>query len=270
MERGVFVQGFYENHRDDMAHVSAGYRENDHCVPHFHRSVELTYVLEGALEATLDGVCHTVPAGTLLIVSSYVVHAYATPRYSRSVVTIIPGSEVPSARALMEQKAFAAPLCPDDAQGTLRMLLCMLAGEGMRNPLTSKGICYAVLGLLTERVGLVEARPGGHAGFIRNVLDYFQAHHTEPLFVQRAAEHFGYSRSRFSHLFNRRLGCSIPEYVASLRCRHAAQLLRETDLPVSDVALAAGFESQRTFYRAFRKQYDMTPQRYAAADFGEK
>lgn len=65
MERGVFVQGFYENHRDDMAHVSAGYRENDHCVPHFHRSVELTYVLEGALEATLDGVCHTVPAGTV-------------------------------------------------------------------------------------------------------------------------------------------------------------------------------------------------------------
>ena len=112
MERGVFVQGFYENHRDDMAHVSAGYRENDHCVPHFHRSVELTYVLEGALEATLDGVCHTVPAGMLLIVSSYVVHAYATPRYSRSVVTIIPGKaarRTPSAPSARGRKALRCP-----------------------------------------------------------------------------------------------------------------------------------------------------------------
>jgi AraC family transcriptional regulator of adaptative response / DNA-3-methyladenine glycosylase II len=38
--------------------------------------------------------------------------------------------------------------------------------------------------------------------------------------------------------------------------------LAETDMPVTDVAMAVGFESLRTFYRAFKNQYEMTPSQY--------
>ncbi len=256
------MQGYYENHRDDMANAQAWYKRDDRCTPHFHNSVELVYVLEGVLKATLDGEALLVPAGSLLLNSSYTVHSYETPESCYSVIVIIPAGVVPSVRQMMNRQSFAARVFPDDAAGTFRTLFRMMADHGDKNPLALKGLCYAALGLLIERVGLAEARQSGRAAFLRDVLDYLQQRHTEPLSVQKVADHFGYSRSRFSRIFNEHLGYPLVEYVNSLRCRHAAQLLREGDLPVTEIAMAVGFDSLRTFYRAFQKQYKLTPNRF--------
>lgn len=260
------MQGYYENHRDGMEHSHAWYAHNDHFTPHFHHSIELVYVLSGQLKATLDGAEYTVGANTMLINSSYTVHGYETPTESDSIVAIIPLAQVPTARPLLSKKSFTSPLCPDDADGTLGMLMRMLV-SCRENPLAARGICYTLLGLLVERVGLVEARPNRKTSFIRDVLEYVQQHHTEAISVAQLAAQFGYSRSRFSYLFHAHLGYTVSEYISALRCQHAAQLLRETDMAVSDVAMAVGFESLRTFYRTFKNQYDMTPNQYAQAIF---
>lgn len=259
------MQSYYENHRDDMAHANAWFARNNRFAPHFHNCVELAYVLEGEITATLDGQECIAGAGTMLIVSGYAVHSYETPRDSYIIVAMIPMAEVPSVRQLMAKRAFASPICRDDGRQTLMRLMEMLAELSGANPLATKGLCYTLLGILIDRVGLVEARADDRVQFIRDVLNYLEKHYTEPLTVSQVAADFGYSRSRFSHLFHAHLGYTLMDYVAVLRCRHAAQLLRETDLQVSDVALAVGFESLRTFYRTFKKQYDMTPNRYAKA-----
>ena len=55
------------------------------------------------------------------------------------------------------------------------------------------------------------------------------------------------------------------EYLAALRCRQAAQLLLESDMTMLDISLGVGFECLRTFYRAFKSCYDMTPSQYIKA-----
>ena len=259
------MQSYYENHRDDMPHAYAWYARDNHYAPHFHNSVELAYVLDGALCATLNGETHTVSSGTMLISSSYAIHSYATPNASYAIIAIIPMAEVPSVRQLLSRQAFASCICQDDESGTLRALMRLMADFCPGHTLTMKGLSYAILGQLIDRVGLTEARANHRTAFIRSVLDHLQQHYMEPLSAQQVAEHFGYSRSRFSHLFNEHLGYTLSEYLSSLRCHHAAQLLRETDMPVSDIAMAVGFESLRTFYRAFKNQYEMTPNQYARA-----
>lgn len=258
------MQGYYENHHDDRPDAFAWQKQNDHCTPHFHHSVELVYVVSGSIRATLDGATYDVTAGTLLINASYTVHSYETPVSSRSIIVILPVGQLPSARQQLRGRAFAAHLCPDDDAGTLGTLVRMLA-ENPGSPLVRKGLAYTLLGLLIDRVGLVDAPENTRTAFIRDVLEYLQQHHTEPLSAGQIAAHFGYSRSRFSHIFNAQLGYTLSDYLGALRCRHAAQLLRETDMPVSDIAMQVGFESLRTFYRAFKKQYDMTPNTYARA-----
>ncbi|MDL2318522.1 AraC family transcriptional regulator [Eubacteriales bacterium OttesenSCG-928-A19] len=263
------MQGYYENHRDDMTNAHAWYARDNRFAPHFHNSVELAYVLEGEIIATLDGVERRVGPRGMVISSSYVVHSYETPEASHIVVAIIPMTEVPSVRQLLSKQAFASPVCEDDERHTLGSLMELLAACGYGGHITRKGLCYTLLGMLIDRVGLVEARPNSRTAFIREVLDYLQQHHTDPLSVESVAAQFGYSRSRFSYLFHAHLGYTLMDYVAAVRCRHAAQLLRETDMPVSGVAMSVGFESLRTFHRAFKKQYDMTPHRYARAGFDE-
>lgn len=256
------MQGYYENHRDEMTHAHAWYADDNHCTPHFHNSVELVYVLEGSFAVTLDGTEYHAGPNTLLVSSSYTIHSYETIGRSRVIVAIIPFAEIPSLRQQLAKQAFSCPVCPDE-DGTLGLLMAQLVENSKVNHTVTKGLSYTLLGLLVNRVGLVEARANSRTAFIRSVLEYLDQHHTEPLSVGRVAAHFGYSRSRFSHIFNAHLGYTLSDYVGALRCTHAAQLLRETDMPVSDIAMAVGFDSLRTFYRAFKKQYEMTPSRYA-------
>ena len=256
-------EGFYENHRDDMAHAFAWYARNDQVLPHFHNSVELVYVLEGILSTTLDGEAYQISQGEMLINSSYTVHSYETPKASYSIIAIIPMAEVPSVRQILSKQSFAARICRDDARGTLQTIMRLMVENCQEHPHALTGLCGAVLGLLIDRVGLVEARQNSHSTFIREVLDFLQAHHTDPLTVKGVADHFGYSRSRFSDIFTKCLQVTLCAYINTLRCRHAAQILRETELPVSEVALQVGFDSLRTFHRVFKDQFGLTPYQYA-------
>ena len=109
------------------------------------------------------------------------------------------------------------------------------------------------------------ARGSENTGLIKDILIYLQQHYTGDISMQQLARHFGYSKSRFSHLFNEQLGCTLADYVNSLRCQHASQLLLETKQPVMDIALQVGFECVRTFYRAFKRYYGVTPSQYTRA-----
>ena len=55
------------------------------------------------------------------------------------------------------------------------------------------------------------------------------------------------------------------DYLAAIRCRQAAQLLLESNMTMLDIALGVGFECLRTFYRAFKNCYQMTPTQYVKA-----
>jgi AraC-like DNA-binding protein len=60
-------------------------------------------------------------------------------------------------------------------------------------------------------------------------------------------------------LSNRLLGVSV---IASLRIRqlqYSANLLRETELPIDEIGLMAGFGDRGTFFRAIRKHYSCSP-----------
>lgn len=58
-------------------------------------------------------------------------------------------------------------------------------------------------------------------------------------------------------------GLTFNEYLLSLRLRHARQLLLDTNrISVEKIAYSSGFNSRRTFYRAFQEAYAMSPLEY--------
>ena len=71
----------------------------------------------------------------------------------------------------------------------------------------------------------------------------------------------GVSLRQLERLFRHHLGRSIHRHYLSLRLDRARQLLRETSLPVLDVALATGFGSASQFSRAFARAFGEAPSR---------
>ena len=60
-------------------------------------------------------------------------------------------------------------------------------------------------------------------------------------------------------VFNAAFGQTPLAYAAAKRLEHARDLLIESDSPIGDIALAAGYESRNAFDRAFVRRYRMTP-----------
>src|SRR5437016_14555370 len=77
--------------------------------------------------------------------------------------------------------------------------------------------------------------------------------------VNALAARLGIGSRQLRRLFVRHLGAS-PIAVANTRRLHfAKKLIDETNLPFSQIALAAGFGSVRRFNAALRKTYNRTP-----------
>ena len=71
----------------------------------------------------------------------------------------------------------------------------------------------------------------------------------------------GISVRQLERLFRRHLGHGIHRQYSSMRLERARQLLRETTLPVLDVAIATGFSSSSQFARAYNRTFGEPPSR---------
>ena len=82
------------------------------------------------------------------------------------------------------------------------------------------------------------------------------------LTVQDLAQAAGMSRSAFSQHFAEAFGQPPMEMLQEMRLRQAAKLLRETDMPVKQLAARLGYASRSHFSRSFRRQYGVAPADY--------
>lgn len=242
---------------------SAAWRTADgNYLSHFHASVEMLYLEKGSMRVVLDGEEMVVHAGECFVVSPYMIHSYQGLEERQCLFAIIPMTVVPMLAKTLGAGNFSKPVFPDE-DGHIRTLMSMMteASEN-ENQIMLKGLSYALLGAVIEHSPLIQGHGNTQSDLIRDVLRYIHEHIDQPLSVQAVAAAFGYSESRFAHLFNEKLKRTLHDYVRQLRCQQAAQLLRETDMPVPEIAISKGFTSLQTFYRAFRHCYGITPAAY--------
>lgn len=89
--------------------------------------------------------------------------------------------------------------------------------------------------------------------------------HKDPAYpwtVADLARSAGLSRTRLTERFRHFLGESPMAYVGQWRLRLAAQLLEANDASVAQIAASVGYESEASFNRAFKRQYDCPPAQY--------
>lgn len=261
----------YEIARDSHALPSCWHSPNNACAPHFHSALELVYVQKGAMEAILNGKAYCIKSGELLVVPSYTVHRYHTPERSDTLVMTVPLAYIPAFQRILSEKTFS--LCHVHA-GALSaevgrcMQRCRALERQSPDSMAIRGYSHVILALLTEGIPLEDVRKQADDALVRNILTYLHDNYRTPLSLKTTASKFGYSASRFSHIFNQHIGCSISEYINTLRCRQAAAALLDGEESVTQAAMSAGFNSMRTFYRAFMNVFGVTPSKYADVSRG--
>jgi AraC family transcriptional regulator len=100
---------------------------------------------------------------------------------------------------------------------------------------------------------------------IVRALLYIQDHLDEEVTLECVAGVAAFSAFHFHRIFSAMVGESFGEHVRRLRLERAAQHLRRSGTPVTEIALAAGFDSHEAFTRAFRARFGVPPSEYRAA-----
>jgi AraC family transcriptional regulator len=83
--------------------------------------------------------------------------------------------------------------------------------------------------------------------------------------LTRLAESVGVHPVTLARAFRRAFGCTVGEYVRRLRIERATRELADTDLPLAEIALAAGFSDQSHFSNLFRQHTGLSPLRFRHA-----
>ncbi|MEW2385675.1 AraC family transcriptional regulator [Micromonospora sp. NPDC047707] len=95
--------------------------------------------------------------------------------------------------------------------------------------------------------------PGDLLVHLRRARDHIDRHYTEPVDLATVAAVAGLSRFHFQRLFTITYGVSPTAYLSRRRIERAQDLLRATNLTVTEVCHAVGFASLGSFSSRFRE-----------------
>ncbi len=97
---------------------------------------------------------------------------------------------------------------------------------------------------------------------IQAVMRYIREHINEPLDREMLAAIAGFSVPHFHCVFTAHVGESATSYVRRLRLERAGRKLRMGAINITEVALAAGYDTHAAFSKAFKQQFGLSPREF--------
>ena len=97
---------------------------------------------------------------------------------------------------------------------------------------------------------------------VSRAMSYIDAHLHEKIILEEAAEYAGVSRTYLSRLFSKEMGKTMGEYIAEQKIITAENMLRFTNMSITDIASVLAFSNHSHFARTFKEITGETPNEY--------
>ncbi|MFD2332733.1 helix-turn-helix domain-containing protein [Cohnella sp. GCM10020058] len=242
---------------------------------HWHEFFELGFVISGAGEHVLNGRSAPLRPGTLFLLTPADFHALYKPAGPPCVhYNLIFSDEalrdelrallfVPRTDSLVFhfEKAEAARICAEFE----RIETELRQGQRPGSSLIVQGTIERILVELIRRVPsepVGPAREHGGDQAVRKAVAYMQIHFREPLTLEATAAHAHLSPNYFSRRFRELTGMTYQRFLQDLRLQFASALLKVSQLPVTQICFASGFNTLPHFERAFKAAFGHSPRSY--------
>jgi len=95
---------------------------------------------------------------------------------------------------------------------------------------------------------------------MRKALMYIHYNFKTDFRVDDVAKYVGYSSNYFSTQFKKEIGISFQHYLCNLRLDFGRNLLRYSDLSITEVCLESGFNTLAHFSKTFKQRFGVSPE----------
>lgn len=258
----------------------------EHDIPLFNHGhedfYELVTVLNGSAEHVVDGERSTISKGDVFVIGNGISHGFEEP-HSLRICNIMyrpemlfPGDsdirQLPGFHALFLLEPYFSStqhfqsrmkLTPADFT-QIQPLLDIAEAEYTSSSPGRKTMLLAVVRqlavILSRRYDCPE-KPREISG-IADAAAFMETSYADSISISDVIERSHYSQRHFIRLFTSAYGMTPQRYLLDVRIRHAGAMLRDSTLPVTEIALQCGFGDPNYFSRIFRKYTGNSPSEF--------
>ena len=242
-------------------HYNAYTYSNVEWKPHFHKGFELIYAIKGEIEINVnDGGCRLCEGQFALLLSNQI-HAFRVNGDAMVWVAVFSEDFVPEFALRVKEKQGTRHVF--EAEDTVREMLFHHLIFSEPSDMMRRACLLAICNEYLKCVPLEQGRKKNDLLIIR-VLDYVEAHYTENITLRSVAQEFGYEYHYLSRLFNKGYNIRFRDILNAHRLESAVRELERGEKGITEIALACGFQSIRTFNEIFFAEKGVSPREYRA------
>ena len=232
---------------------------------HWHKEIELVYVLDGALEITVNNALRTLCSDEFALINSVENHSLSAEN-AKCLILDISCEFAAQFDESLYSSVFKV-IGGSGAEEELRNLLWQLSrtvNEQELPGLRQYALITDILHVLFvqcrhESQNAVKEGEKVQSRHVKLAIEYIEQHYREEFTEKGVAEILGVHPVYLAQRFKEATGKAFTEYVMEFRLERAMDALINKGMPIDDAADYGGFPSKRTFVAKCKRVYGITP-----------
>lgn len=259
---------------------------------HAHQGLEFLYIEQGEGQIILDGRIYPIQAQTLFIFQPYQLHKITVDpqaNYIRTILVVDPIEILPFMKSLQSYQKWFERIwkykwsnpCISLSTYAIQEMKRILANfqdriqQSELNP--KEELACTLLSIiqwlhkeewiptetaLHKKGNSSQAYNRRELNHSERIMEWIGQHYHEPFSLDRLAQTLYLSPHHISHVFKDETGVTITEYLQARRLKEAYSLLTHTSVPIKEITVKLGLQSDAYFCQWFKVNSGMTPLKY--------
>jgi AraC-like DNA-binding protein len=152
----------------------------------------------------------------------------------------------------------------DEEQAKMKNELFSIVNNKDSPPISLIGHLYLFLSSLVASSSVRKKIAGGSLRdfYVRECLSFIEQHYQDDINVEDIAAYCSLDRSYLSKIFKSVLNTSPQEFLIRYRINKSCELMKITDIPISEISAMVGYNNQFNFSRVFKKVIGKSPRQW--------
>ncbi|MGE8081292.1 helix-turn-helix domain-containing protein [Peribacillus loiseleuriae] len=247
---------------------------------HRHDVLEVLVFLDGECDFFCEGKTYSLRRGDVVVIPPYAVHkanVKSIDNYERIIVSV---SEHLMSDFLSSSPSMKENIVNQKTQGSYVLhlhsknfqdIIFLLDEVTNRIKSDEENFPFTINYQLFQALQVI-FDPASSMPSLRNkdeldqrflsVLEYIETYLTEAdLSLDNVSNYFHLNKYYFSHYFKKNMNLPFYRYVSLKRLSFAVTMIKQNQISIEEIALKCGFPDYSSFYRLFRKEYNISPKK---------
>lgn len=250
--------------------------EGSFVTPHWHNSLEIVYVIHGKVTLHLPmGEKHVTQDGEFFLVNPREIHSVLSEK-NEALVLQVPQKFYDKYVPSMRLRRFSVAMNPatEVERTKLEHLKKLFLDMYVVYDIRPEGYLLRFNSLLYELMfSLIHShsekilqkdfeRSNRYFHRLRDIMQYVDDHHSEPISVSDIAQVFSYSPDYLARFFKKYMNCTITDYIYAVRIGYVHRDLVQSDRSIGEILEQHGCTNHSLFMKYFKAQWGCSPKEH--------